>query len=268
MKKKRIIPVLLLKNGWLVQSKKFIKHQNLGDPTTAVKRLSEWGSDELIYLDISREQAYDRKRSDLNSFNRHSIEEILKDVSKNTFMPITVGGKIKNISDIENRLLWGADKVSINTKGVENPLLIENASKNFGSQCIVVSVDYKFIDRTPTVFIKNGSIKTNYNVYDWCKKVEDLGAGEILLNSIERDGQRTGYDINILKEISNNIQIPTIALGGVGEWSHFEIAFRNTNVDAVAAANIFHYSDQSVYNARKYLYDKKLPVRSPQLIEI
>jgi cyclase len=268
MKKKRLIPVLLLKNGWLVQSKKFSQYLNLGNPVTAVKRLSEWSSDELIYLDITSDEIYDLRRDDLGHPNYHSIFEILDEVSKNTFMPITVGGKIRTLQDIEKRLLHGADKISINTQALLNKKFIRKAAKEFGSQCIVVSIDVKINGKKYLVMSRGGKQKTNYEAVEWAKIVEDQGAGEILLNSIDQDGMKEGYDINLLKQVSSAVKIPVIALGGAGDWKHFAEAFSKTLVDAVAAANLFQHIDQSVYLAKKFLYEHNYNVRPPDLIFI
>lgn len=266
MKKKRLIPVLLLRNGWLVQSKGFSQYLNLGNPITAVKRLSEWASDELIYLDISKDDTYDLRRDDLGHPNRHTIFEILDDVSQNTFMPITVGGKIRTIKDIYNRLSHSADKIAINTKALEDKNFITKAANEFGSQCIVISIDVKLQDNKYKVMSQGGKSETPYEVMEWAKIVESLGAGEILLNSIDRDGIKSGYDIQLLDMVSKTVKIPVIALGGAGEWEHFAEALEKTSVDAVAAANIFQHVDQSVYLAKKYLYDHNYNVRSPDLI--
>lgn len=268
MKKKRLIPVLLLRNGWLVQSKQFHRYQNLGNPISAVKRLSEWASDELVYLDISADDSHDLRRDDLAHPNRHSIFEIIEDVSKVAHMPITVGGRIRTLADIEKRLSLGADKVSLNTIALEEPPFIERAAREFGSQCIVISIDVKTRDGTPEVFGRGGKLASGYAPVDWARMVEGLGAGEILLNSIERDGMRNGYDLELLNTVSLAVRIPVIACGGVGEWAHFAEGLQQTNVDAVAAANIFHYSDQSVYLAKKYLSERGLNVRSPDLLDI
>jgi len=268
MKKHRLIPVLLLKNGWLVQSKEFNRYQNLGNPTTAVHRISEWGSDELIYLDISKDEQYDIRRNDQNYPNRQSFLEIIEDVSKVTFMPITVGGKIEKLEDIEIRLKLGADKISINSKAMAEPAFIEQSAKEFGAQCIVVSIDVTISGQNYLVYDHKNTCVTGLNVMDFSKHVENMGAGEILLNSVDRDGEGKGYDINLLKHVSNNLIIPVIACGGVGEWYHFQEALEKTNVDAVAAANIFHYRDQSVYLAKKHLYDSNLKVRKPDLLTI
>lgn len=266
MKKKRLIPVLLLKNGSLVQSKSFSSFKNLGNPVWAVKRLSEWASDELIYLDISRDDTYDLRRDDLNHPNRHTILEIIEDVSKFAFMPITVGGKIKTLQDIEARLSRGADKISINTKAIQDKKFITQAAHEFGSQCVVVSVDVKNINGKYVVMTGNGQIPTKLNPVKWVKIVESLGAGEILLNSVDKDGAKTGYDISLLQQVAEAASIPVIACGGAGEWSHFAEALEKTNVDAVAAANIFQHIDQSVYLAKKYLYDNNYTVRPPDLM--
>lgn len=268
MKKHRVVPVLLLRNGWLVQSKQFKRYQNLGNPISAVKRLSEWASDELIYLDISSDDSHDMRRDDLAHPNRHSIFEIIEDVSKVAFMPITVGGRIRTLQDIEKRLTLGADKVAINTMAIENPQFVEAAAREFGSQCVVVSIDVKRQGETLCVMSHGGKRSTSYVPEAWAKTVEHLGAGEILLNSIDRDGMKNGYDLELLDKVSRAVKIPVIACGGVGEWAHFAVALEQTGVDAVAAANIFHYSDQSVFLAKQYLSERGLNVRRPDLLEV
>tara|TARA_B100000579_G_C22798624_1_gene838510 strand:+ start:782 stop:1588 length:807 start_codon:yes stop_codon:yes gene_type:complete len=268
MKKNRLIPVLLLKNGWLVQSKGFIRHKNMGNPITAVKRMSEWASDELIYIDISQNDFYDTRRNDQGYQNKQSFLEIIEDVSKVTFMPITVGGKIRTLEDIENRLLCGADKVTLNTSAIENHQFVNSAAKEFGSQCIVISIDVKKERDKHIVYKEGGVVKTNFHVESYSKIIQDFGAGEILINSIDRDGKRNGYDINLLEKVCNSVSIPVIGMGGVGEWPHFKEAFDKTNVDAVAAANIFNYVDQSVFLAKKYLFEAGINVRQPDLMKI
>lgn len=265
MKKRRLIPVLLLRNGWLVQSKQFRRWQNLGNPITAVKRLSEWASDELIYLDISRDETYDLRRDDLGNPNRHSIFEIIEDVSKAAFMPITVGGRIRSLHDIEKRLALGADKVCINTRAIQQPAFIEEGAKEFGSQCIVVSMDFKQIDGGAVVVTAGGTLPTSYSPQEWALEAQERGAGEILLNSIDRDGMRNGYDLPLTGEVARRVKIPVIACGGVGSWDHLAEGLEQTGVDAVAAANIFHYTDQSVFLAKKHLAARGLDVRPPAL---
>jgi imidazole glycerol-phosphate synthase subunit HisF len=267
MKKKRLIPVLLLKNGFLVQSKSFARYQNLGNPVTSVKRLSEWAADELIYIDISRDSVYDMRRNDLGHHNRDSLFDIIKDVSEVCHMPIALGGKIRTIEDIRVRLSCGADKVTINTQALEDPAFIRAGAEEFGSQCIVVSIDVKLTDGKYAVMADGGRVPTKYGPVEWAKIVQEHGAGEILLNSIDRDGMRTGYDIDLIGPVADAVKIPVIAMGGVGEWEHFEEALKKTNVDAVAAANIFHYTDQSVYLAKKHLYERGYNVRPPVIYE-
>ncbi len=268
MKKKRLIPVLLLKNGWIVQSNKFSNYKFLGNPTTSVKRLSEWCSDELIYLDISKDAKYDIKRDDQNYPNRNSFLEIINDVSKMAFMPLCVGGNIKTIKDIEIRIKKGADKVVLNTVALQNQNLVLEAVKEFGSQCIVISIDSKKINNN--YFVINTKImkNTNMEVIKWVKTVEDFGVGEIFVNSIDRDGVGDGYDIELANEIKKSIKIPLIFCGGAGSKEDFSKLVRETDVDAVAAANIFHYSDQSLYYIKKHLYDCNLNFREPKIFEI
>lgn len=268
MKKRRLIPVLLLRNGWIVQSKQFRKWQPLGNPITSVKRLSEWASDELIYLDISRDDTYDLKRDDLGNPNRGSIFEIIEDVSKHAFMPITVGGRIRTLEDIERRLALGADKVCVNTRPLEEPGFVEQAAKEFGSQCIVVSIDFKQIDGRMVVMKGWGKEPTGYTPEQWARRVEDLGAGEVLVNSIDRDGMKTGYDLETIGAVASSVRIPVIACGGVGEWNHLAEGLERANCDAVAAANIFQYSDQSVYLAKRHLTERGLDVRPPELFSV
>lgn len=268
MKKNRMIPIVLLRNGWIVQSKGFHEYQNLGNPVTSVKRLSEWASDEIIYIDISNDNNYDTRRDDQGYQNRGNFLEIIQDVSEIAFMPITVGGKIRTLHDIEDRLKSGADKVCINTMAIQDLNFIADSAKEFGSQCIVISVDSKPIKNQYKVFANGGRDETEFELSSFSKMIEENGAGEILVNSIENDGKGKGYDITLINEVSSNVSIPVIACGGVGEWDHFSEAFDKTNVDAVAAANIFHYMDQSVYLAKKHLYDAGYNVRRPDIIKI
>jgi len=268
MIKKRLIPVLLLKNGWLVQSKGFVNFQNLGNPTTAVKRLSEWAADELIYLDISSSDIYNIRRNDQGYPNRKTFLEIISDVSKYAFMPITVGGKIRKLEKINKFLKNGADKIAINKITRIKPKFVMEAAKEFGSQCIIVSVDYKKNNGNYFVFNHEEKKSTNLKLLDWVKKMQEYGAGEILLNSVDHDGMKDGYDLDLINTVSEKISIPIIACGGAGDWNDFYKLLSQTNVAAAAAANIFHFKDQSVYLAKKYLYDKGVNVRKPTLMDI
>jgi imidazole glycerol-phosphate synthase subunit HisF len=268
MKKKRVIPVMLMKNGFIVQSRNFKRHQNLGSPITAVKRLSEWSSDELIFLDITKDNQYDLKRDDINFKNLNSFLKIIEEISKKTFMPIIVGGKIKSLIDIEERLKVCADKVSINSWAFKNKNFINNAAKEFGSQCIVSSIDVKKIGKEHLVFIDSGLTNTNLKVENWVKEIQDMGAGEIFLNSIDNDGLGGGYDEVLIEKIHKIIKVPLIICGGVGSYQDLEIGLKHKSVDGVAAANFFHHTDQSVYLSKKYLYEQKMNIRKPQIFEL
>jgi imidazole glycerol-phosphate synthase subunit HisF len=267
MKKKRVIPVLLHKEGWLVQSKNFSEYKKLGNPQKAVQRLSEWDSDELIYLDISKNEKYSTDRSDTAAPEYANLTELLSEVSKVSRMPITIGGGIKTLLDIEVRLRAGADKITINRAALGNPSLIKLASREFGRQCIVVSIDYEEFDEKRYLYSGNqsGSNSNPKDALEWILKVEELGAGEVLLNSVSRDGMKLGYDISFLGEVADKLSIPVIACGGAGNWEHLAEVLTQTNIDAVAAANVFHFQDQSVYLARKHLVSRGLPVRPPSI---
>ena len=263
MKKKRVIPILLHKDGWLVQSKKFSEYKKLGNAQKAVQRLSDWDSDELIYLDISKNDSYTTNRGDTAAPDYASFEDLLLGVSKVARMPITFGGGIKTLLDIELRLRAGADKVSINRSALIDPTFITKASKEFGRQCIVVSIDYAEHDDQRYLYPEGPNFNdANFKgALDWIQKAEELGAGEIFLNSVSRDGMKCGYDIEFLGQVSEAISIPVIACGGAGNWNHMAEVLTQTKVDAVAAANIFHFQDQSIYLARSFLRSKSLPVR-------
>lgn len=268
MKQRRLIPVVLLLNGWVIQSKGFKNYQNLGNPIQTVLRLSEWCSDEIIYLDITNNNQYDLNRDDQNYPNRENFLKIIQDASKRCFVPFCVGGNIKDLEKINSYLLLGADKVSINTEAIFNINFVEDAAKKFGSQSIVCSVDAKKIDNTYYVFNSKTKKMTNNIVGDYCKKLEDYGAGEIFINSVDNDGKAKGFDIRLINLVENRTNIPVIACGGAGDYSHFEEVYNKTNVDAVAAANFFHYKDQSVYYTKKYLCEKNINLREPDIFEI
>jgi cyclase len=269
MLKTRLIPVVLLRNGLVVQSKGFKRYQALGNPTTVVSRLSDWASDELIYLDITRDAGYDLRRDDLNTPNRDNILDIVEDVARRCFMPLTFGGGIRTVADAAARLERGADKIAINTEAFTRPAFITECAQAFGSQCVVVSVDVKQTENWRwEVAIGGGQRLTGRSVSDWVREIEARGAGEILINSVDEDGKGQGYDLDLLRTVASSVSIPVIGLGGVGQWSHFADAIRDTGVRAVAAANIFHYSEQSVLKAKKYLYEAGLNVRRPELLRV
>jgi cyclase len=262
MLKQRIIPVILLRNGVIVQSRLFKRYQSLGSPTAAVKRLSSWNSDELIYLDISSTNVYNLGRDDLNYPDFSSIEDIIKLIAKTNFIPLTFGGKIRNVNDIRNRLKNGADKITLNTAAIENPELINICAKEFGKQCIVISIDAKKTENNSYKVYKGGKIETNISPFELAKNAENYGAGEILINSIDNDGAGNGFDLDLIQKMINSVNIPVIALGGAGKWEHFEEVLK-TGVSAVAAANIFQHSENSVYNLKKHLFDNGFNVREP-----
>lgn len=256
---------MLLRGGVVVQSKGFRRYQRLGNPVTIVERLSSWASDELVYLDISREQAYDLGRDDLNFENRATLLEILADVARTCFMPLTFGGGIRTVADVEARVRAGADKVAINSKPLEDPAFIDVCAREFGSQCVVVSIDALAREGGWEVYAQGGRVPTGHDPVGWAVEAEQRGAGEILLNSIDRDGAGAGYDLDLIRAVSEAVGIPVVALGGVGSWEHLADGLRLGGASAVAAANIFHYTENSVYNAKRHLYEAGLPVREPAL---
>jgi len=260
----RVIPVILLKNGRVVQSKSFSRHQVLGNASLIVSRFSNWYADELIYLDISRHKHYDLKRDDLNFENKSTILEIIEDCSRQCFMPLTVGGGIRTVKDVEDRLRSGADKVAINSEAFRNPALIKECAKRFGSQCIVVSIDAKKISNNSwEVFVGYGKEPTGEHPDEWAKKMQAMGAGEIIINSIDQDGRGKGFDVDLVRSVVEAVEIPVIALGGAGEWRHFAECLDLAYPNAVAASNIFQYTENSVYNANKYLFEQNYKVRKP-----
>lgn len=265
MLKKRLIPVVLMREGVCVQSKSFRRYQRLGNPTTIVERLSDWASDELIYIDISRQQQYDAGRDDLQGKNHANILTILEEISKRCFMPLTFGGGIKTLDDIDQRVSRGADKVVINSAPLKSPSLINSAAEKHGSQCVVICIDAKRNpDGSYTAMANGGKERTEKSPSDWAREAVDRGAGEILIQSIDQDGKGCGYDAGLIQSVTDSVNIPVIALGGVGNWDHFETAL-NAGADAVAAANIFNYTENSVFNAKRKLFDQGFNFREPRL---
>lgn len=261
MLKIRLIPVLYIKNGLIVRSEGFTYHQNIGNIINEAKRYNDWDVDELIYIDISRDSSYDLRRDDHKIKSYSSIEEIIKQISKVCFMPLTFGGGIREIDDIDMRIRNGADKITLNTGVILNPSLINEASIKYGAQCIVISVDYKVIEDIPYVFSHHGTRNTGKIVFDWIKECEDRGCGEIFLNSIDRDGKAYGYDISTLKKAVRSISLPLIACGGAGSANDFIEVICQANVSAVAAGNIFHFTERSYPHAKQLLKKNKINVR-------
>ncbi len=251
MSKKRIIPCLDIKNGRVVKGINFINLTDAGDPCEQAKFYSENGADEICFLDITA-----------SNENRDTILEIVKKTSKNCFVPLTVGGGVRTLKDISNLLESGADKVSINTAAVSNVDIVKVSAEKFGSQCIVVAVDAKKIKNNQwEVFTHGGRKGTGINVENYVKRIESLGAGEILLTSMDRDGTKKGYDLDLIKRVSNLVNIPVIASGGVGTLQHLYEGLKIGNASAVLAASIFHFGEFSIKEAKEYLKSKNLSVR-------
>lgn len=274
MLKPRLIPVLLLKNGVLVRSRTFSFHQLTGDPLGQVERFTAWKADELIYLDINRDDTHDFRETmhvigttssgkNIPATMTNDFVSIIRSVSERCMIPLTVGGKIRTLDDIRIRLKNGADKVSINTQALAEPSFVDEASRTFGAQCIVVCVDVKedAEQGTHEVYSAFGKRPTGLSPVDWCRELERRGAGEILLQSIDRDGTGQGYDLALIRSVADAVSIPVIALGGVGRVEHFTEGLREGHASAVAAANIFHFTEQSVINAKKHLKQAGIDVR-------
>jgi len=267
MKKNRVIPIVLFKNGFVVQSKEFSEYRNLGNPFDSIRRLSEWGADEICFIDISSNQD-SNLRSDLSRKSSTEYLEVLREVSRISFMPLSSGGGIKTIEDIELRIRNGADKVIINSAIFESLSFVEEAIHTFGSQCIIASLDVKRFESELSIFSNGGKVHEKQDILKLIDKLQDLGIGELLINSIDRDGKKTGYDLELAETIASIVKVPLIICGGAGEWEHLAEVLRIKKVDAVAAANIFQHVDQSVYLAHRYLYNSGIPVRKPKLLEL
>ena len=250
MLKNRIIPCLDVKNGRVVKGINFVDLKDAGDPVEQAKIYSDGGADEICFLDITA-----------SNENRNTIYNVVKDTSKKCFVPLTVGGGVRSIADINKLLNCGADKVSINTAAVQNAELVIESSKKFGSQCILVAIDAKKNDEIWEVFTHGGRKNTGINAIEFAKKMEECGAGELLITSMDRDGTQVGYDIDLMNKISSTINIPVIASGGVGNLDHLVDGIKLGKASAVLAASIFHYGKYSVKEAKEYLDSKGIPVR-------
>ena len=248
---KRIIPCLDVRNGETVKGINFENLQYAGDPITLAKKYSDEGADELVFLDITA-----------TNEGRQTTVKMVEQVAKQIFIPFTVGGGIQSIEDMKQLLKAGADKIAINSAAVKNPDLIKEASTYFGSQCVVVAIDAKYIDEDFYVFINAGQKNTGIKLFDWVKKVEALGAGEILLTSMDADGTQNGFDLNMTKLVAENVNIPVIASGGAGtDVGHFVEVFNKTNADAALAASIFHYDTLPIKTLKKGLDNQGISVR-------
>jgi cyclase len=251
MLKKRIIPCLDVKDGRVVKGINFVNLKDAGDPVEQAQIYDKGGADEICFLDITA-----------SSENRKILLDKVSETAKSCFVPLTVGGGVGSIDDIKNLLLAGADKVSINTAAVKNHNFIKESSIRFGSQCVVIAIDVKKVSNNKwEVFTHGGRNPTGLDIIKYAKIVENNGAGEILLTSMDRDGTKIGYDIELTKTISNLVSIPVIASGGVGNLDHLYDGFKLGLASAVLAASIFHYGNYTILEAKKYLSDKNIPVR-------
>ncbi|MEO2065048.1 MAG: imidazole glycerol phosphate synthase subunit HisF [Desulfurobacteriaceae bacterium] len=248
---KRVIPCLDVKEGRVVKGVNFVNLIDAGDPVENAKVYDQQGADELIFLDIT---ASYEKRGTMIDVVRRTAEEV--------FMPLTVGGGVRTVEDIRNLLNAGADKVSINTAAVKNPQLITEGAKLFGSQCIVVAIDAKRVAPGKwEVFIHGGRTPTGIDAVEWAKEVVDRGAGEILLTSMDRDGTKAGYDVELTRVVSEAVSVPVIASGGAGKMEHFYEGLTEGKADAVLAASVFHFREISIPELKKYLKERGVWVR-------
>ena len=247
---KRIIPCLDVKDGRTVKGTNFINLRDAGDAVELGKLYCEKGADELVFLDITATVE-----------KRKTLSELVKKVAREINIPFTVGGGINSVEDIEILLDSGADKVSINTSAVKNPKLLADASKNFGSQCIVLAIDAKLLGNEWFVFLNGGRTATEIKALDWAKEGVELGAGEILLTSMNADGTKNGFEIDLTRMVSENVNVPVIASGGAGTMEHFVEVFEQGKADAGLAASIFHFREIEIADLKQYLKKKGVEVR-------
>ena len=251
MLKIRIIPCLDVKDGKVVKGTNFINLKYAGDPVKQAQIYDKQGADELCFLDITA-----------SSEKRNIIFDVVKKTAQKCFMPLTVGGGVRSIKDIRKLLLCGADKVSINTAAIKNPKLVQESSAKFGNQCIVVAIDAKKIKKNKwEIYTHGGRKRTGIDAITWAKKMEKLGAGEILLTSMDKDGTKSGFDLELTKKISNNVNIPVIASGGVGNIKHLVDGIKIGKASAVLAASIFHYGKYTVRQVKNIMKQKGILVR-------
>jgi len=247
---KRIIPCLDVDKGRVVKGTNFVDIIDAGDPVEIAQKYDNEGADEITFLDITASHEC-----------RNNILSVVERVADEVFIPLTVGGGVKKFDDVRNLLSVGADKVTINTAAVNDPNIINNITDKIGRQCIVIAVDVKKIDDDYIVFTHGGRTQTDLKAFDWCLDCQQRGAGEILLTSMDKDGTKDGFDIEILSKISNNVNIPVIASGGAGNLDHLYQAIIKGNADAVLAASIFHFGEYTISQAKEYLKAKGILVR-------
>jgi cyclase len=247
---KRIIPCLDIKKGRTVKGINFLELKDAGDPVELALKYSLEGADELVFLDISATEE-----------RRKTLVQLVHKVAQTINIPFTVGGGISSVHDVELLLKNGADKISINSSALKNPKIILEVAKNFGSQCVVVAIDAKFIHKNWKVHLVGGKVATDLDLFDWAKEVEQLGAGEILFTSMNNDGTKNGFANEALAQLSKTVNVPIIASGGAGTMNHFEEAFSIGNADAALAASVFHYNEISIPELKIYLKTAGIPVR-------
>ena len=251
MLSKRIIPCLDVHNGRVVKGVNFVNLRDAGDPVEIAKEYDRQGADELVFLDITA-----------SSDARNIVIDMVEAVASQVFIPFTVGGGIRTVEDFRDILRAGADKISINSSAVENPQLIHDAARKFGSQCVVVAMDVKRkADGNYSVYVHGGRKDTGIDALEWARKAEALGAGEILLTSMDSDGTKNGYDNVITSKISEMVSIPVIASGGAGKLEHFYDGIVKGKADAVLAASLFHYKELTIRQVKEYLKERDIPVR-------
>lgn len=248
---KRIIPCLDIRDGRVVKGIKFKSITDAGDPVILGKRYNDEGADELVFLDITASQQ-----------KRKLMADLAAKIAREIFIPFTIGGGITSVEDMSEVLLNGADKIAINTAAVKNPYILLKAAKKFGSQCIVLAIDAKKIVKNKwSVFIYGGKRQTKLDAVEWAKKAVNLGAGEILLTSMDGDGTKAGFDLELTRVISESVHVPVIASGGGGELVHFKEAIMEGKADAVLAASIFHYDLIKIKHLKEYLFQNNIPIR-------
>ena len=253
---KRIIPCLDVNDGRVVKGINFVNLRDAGDPVELAKFYSQQGADEVVFLDITA--TYEK---------RHTIVDVVRRTAQQVFVPLTVGGGIRTGDDFKELLRAGADKISVNSAAVQNKQLIADAAKKFGSQCVVVAIDARSCDdleKCPSgyeVYVAGGRKPVGLDAVAWAKEVYELGAGEILLTSMDNDGTKSGFELNLTKMVADSVGIPVIASGGCGTLEHFSDVFEQTGADAALAASLFHYGELTVPQVKEYLHGKNIPVR-------
>ncbi|MGV6846649.1 MAG: imidazole glycerol phosphate synthase subunit HisF [Lutibacter sp.] len=250
MLKKRIIPCLDIKDGKTVKGVNFVNIKDAGDPVILAKNYVKQGADELVFLDITA-----------TIENRKTLISLVKKIAENINIPFSVGGGINTVDDAKALINAGADKVCINSAAVKNPALISELANEFGSQCVVVAIDTNFIDDEWMVYVHGGRTNTQIKTVNWAQQVTQLGAGELLLTSMNHDGTKNGFAIKLTKQISNSVNIPVIASGGAGKEVHFKTVFEQTKATGALAASIFHFGEIPIPTLKKYLKNKNIPIR-------